>query len=461
MFRATGIAMMFATSLLLGSCAPSVENFSCDLSSENHSSPQSEPLEVAIHVDGSGSMLGYVKADNSRYIQTLNLLDETLSLGGLRPKTSIKYYRSGTSQPLSRGEFRNAQQPVFYDGSNPSQFSDVSVPIDEAITSLGKENTLLVMVTDLDQAQGDVTKLNRVIQAAYLNSEKKGYAVGVWAVKSEFNGTVYVQEQGKIKTFPFPNPQSQETLRPFYIMFIGLDRDIERYFDQLRTKKADWLQDSQFVIFSPHRIVKNLSSLDKKVDGTPNALNPQEWSLKNNQVKVQAQESNNQLWEISKNKNEEITINDRVDFVPLNSILAIDPKTIDVVKNIKVFDQFSKQFKKTDEFMKDDSSLKGAMELSEWTITDDRTLSFVNQIKPDKFPEPGIYLFTLDIVAKGLQEQPWWDEWSWREGKDNELDGSKTRNLSNFLSGLKTSTTNLMEENPPVIGRFCYGIQKN
>ena len=85
--------------------------------------------------------------------------------------TSSEYYNSGISS-------------VFYDGSS-NQFPEVSSPIDAAIISPEKEQKkMTVIITDLQQNSGDVTKLNKVINDTYYNIDNRDYAVGIWAIKS-------------------------------------------------------------------------------------------------------------------------------------------------------------------------------------------------------------------------------------------------------------------------------------
>lgn len=474
MIRAKWLVIASLTSLVLASCSifkgTVKESLTCDPPDtplENNQSAQSDTLDIAINVDGSRSMLGYVNNSSNRYVQTLKLLDETLSLGDLRSNTSVNYYRS--SNPITRSDFRKAQLPLFYDESN-SNFPNISVPIQEFVTPPGENDTLLAIVTDLDQAAGDVTILLQKIKETYLNKDQQGYAVGIWAIKSEFTGDVFVQKQQIIERFTFPNAESADETRPFYVIFLGRYQDINRYFDKLATNNQNLLNESELAIFSPNNIVKNISYLDKNVEEKPPEKQAilQEWSLKyKNLVKIQAQDKNSQLWEITSGQTETVNIQDSVDLTLSEYTLPIEANSITVEPDIRVFDKFSKQFQKSDEFMKDDSSLKSAMEIGRWNIdnTDltngQEQLAFTSTIQPDKFPEPGIYLFTFDVVAKELQEPEWWNEWSWQANRDSNLDGSKTHNLSNFLSGLKTITTNLMEENPPIIGRFCYAIQKN
>ena len=409
-------------------------------------------------------MLGYVNDSNSSYVQALKILDRTLSLSDLRSNTSIEYYRS--SNPITRSDFRKAQRPLFYDGNN-SKFPNISVPIQEFIPPPGEKDTLLAIVTDLDQADGDVTILLQKIKATYLNKDKKGYAIGIWAIKSQFKGEVFVQKPNFIERFPFPNAESADTNRPFYVIFVGLYQDISRYFENLANNN-NLLDESELVIFSPSNIVKNISYLDKDINKqlSEAQVSSQPWRLKYKNAKIQAQDENSQLWEIPSLQTDKINIEDSVNLELLDYTLPMKVNSIKVEPDIEVFNKFYKEFVKSNELMEDDSSLKSAMQLGQWSINNNditnaqEQLSFVSTIQPDKFPEPGIYLYKFDVVAKNFQEQEWWDDWSWKAGRDSNLDGSKTHNLLNFLRGLKTITNSLMKENPPIIGHFCYAIQK-
>jgi hypothetical protein len=116
---------------------------------------------------------------------------------------------------------------------------------------------------------------------------------------------------------------------------------------------------------------------------------------------------------------------------------------------IKAFDQVQKDL----ENQSGDSPLK----INDWKVTENQ-LGFVPKIDPSKI-QPGVYFVTVDAVAKKLEKQTWWKEWS---ANEDSKDGSKTNNLLRFLEEIQTITTDLMnvQANQSVIGRFCYSIQK-
>lgn len=66
------------------------------------------------------------------------------------------------------------------------------------------------------------------------------------------------------------------------------------------------------------------------------------------------------------------------------------------------------------------------------------------------------------MLAEGLDHPASkWSDWNWNPQTDKKEDGSKTRGLLTFLQGLTTISNELMTKNPPILARFCYGIQKD
>ncbi len=479
MIRAKWLVMAIAIGGGLTSCSPKSHTFVCDYEERTAQSDtpntareraaQSDTIGISIKIDGSGSMSGYVGNPNSRYIKTLQYLEKTESnaFSSLRPKTKFSYYRS--SNLIDRDRFRKAGLGYFYDGSKPSEFKGISIPVKDLITPPETSDTLLTVVTDLDEVEGDITLLLKKIKQTYLNINKSqnGYAVAVWGIRSEFKGDVYVQRRIGIDKFPFPSPETEDKTRPFYILFFGQHQDINTFFKNLAQDNQNkyLLENSQISIFSPTNVVQNPAYLDKNPEiESSNSLMQKEWTLNHKKmIEVQAKDNRSQLWEIPFGKTEPETISDAVELSTLDYTLPLNTNSISVKPTVKVYNGFEKKFQDSSSFLSNDSSLKVALDLSNWKIskTESKQLDFNTTIDPNKLLEPGIYLYTFDIVLNEFQEQDWWDDWSWQGNIDSIPDGSKTHNLSSFLVGLKNMTNNLMKGKPPVIGHFCYGILKN
>ncbi|MDJ0659909.1 MAG: hypothetical protein QNJ42_10530 [Crocosphaera sp.] len=464
MIRPRWLVLLLATSLMVQSCGQVEVPFACNAESVSESSPLSDSLDIMIAVDGSQSMLGYVSDRNSRYVQTLKLLDDTLSLSSLRSQSNSSYYRSGKS--ITRSDFKKAQLPEFYNSSNPN-FPNISVPLQEFILPPNQQDSLLVMVTDLDQADGDVTIVNQKIKDTYLNNNNKDYVVGVWGIKSEFSGTVHVQEQGRLRKFNFPNSQSTESLRPFYVIIIGRYEDVVDYFKTVQNRDSELLENSELTLFSPYKIVDEIAYLDKEVMTAPSEEQAvaQLWKLEDGLVKVQAQDKKNQLWDIPSQQTGIIIIEDSVNLRSDNPITELNSNSLTTIKTIQMFEKVSGEFKNAKEIDGDGTSFKEIINIDQWEVIKDsdssaEKLKFITTIDANKFPNPGLYSFEIDVVLKNLPEENWWQQWNLQPGQDHPEDGSKTQNLLNFMRGLKTITSNLMADNPPKVARFCYVFHK-
>lgn len=440
--------------------------------------------EIAIHIDGSGSMLGYVANPNSRYVQLLKNLD-TIAEGfnnqgggeNNNPTVQVKYYRSGTNvnrtgepnQEISRSDFRNAQNEEFYSsGKFPGVSSALAASIRDTANTFSEEGHLFMMVTDLNQDENDVNDLSSAIKDVALTqkSAAKDYAVGILATKSEFSGRVYMTDQN-ISNFDYSTQSGEpDTFRPVYVLLLGRYQDIKNFFENLDLSKNEnleaLLEDSHAVIFTPNNIITDpwyigeaeiIDQLPPGLYQIPSLYNPVAVELD------ETQEDQFQLLEIENYINEKLSIQYKVNWEYPKNVLPINPEGIEVGKvSIQSFDKFEKEFV-------DGSDDSKALQIRDWKNAGntDNQYNFELAIDPEQLPEPNIYVFQFDIVAKSLGEQEWWQEWDWERSKVDNQDGSKTLGLYNFMHGLGYFTSTLMskEGNSPIIARLCYGIQKN
>ncbi|WP_013325767.1 hypothetical protein [Gloeothece verrucosa] len=462
-FQLKRYLVALATFFLLVSCkSPSVyteQDFPCKLETNISSVSSSSPLEIALHVDGSGSMLGYVDNPNSRYIQTLDLLDSIFLGQGSRDQVTLSYYRSGglKNQQLNRQQYRNAFNPDFYTGTNPT-FPKVSSQLDKAITPPAKTDKLLVFVTDLEQNGGDVNNLVDTIEKNFFKDKHNQYSVGILAIKSEFNGTIYTTEPRVYSDFYYNTKGEKiDQYRPFYVVFIAPYSDLVYYYEAMKNQAKDLIESSQLVIFSPNTFIKE-SGYPKLSTPLPNEIsNPQ--SLQIGRVAFESSQSNSgqssyTLLEIPKRIDQkELSIPFTLPFSPTDYTLLPEPEKIKTETTIKASNSFEKKFLPQN----NNASLKQALEIKDLKLTDNQ-FTFTTAIQPESFSEPGIYLFTIDLRVENLQDASWWKDWDW-ESRTNSEDGSKTYNLLNFMRNLKTRMTD--GETKPAISRFCYAIQKN
>ncbi|MDH6059889.1 hypothetical protein NWP17_05470 [Chrysosporum bergii ANA360D] len=446
------------------SCTPVAvrDKLKCEIPPVNSKPSKSDDLKVAIYVDGSGSMLGYVKDGKTNYVKALNTIRQVFELIGQLP---VEYYRNDNpNQKITSSEYYSyAGSALFYDGSN-TKFKPVSSPIDAAIIPPpinGKKMT--VIITDLEQNKGDVTKLTKKIQDIYFNLDSKDYAVGVWAIKSEFNGTVYIQEANSLKTFTYSSGKQADKFRPFYILFIGPYQDIKYYFEYItKYDSQDLMANSNLIIFHPENIITGISGLETlptiKVPGVNRLI-----SLVKNGVSLTKGNDPGELLQIGDLNQESLTIDYSIPFYPAEYSLLIDTDKnyINAKLEVEKFDEFEQKFK-----VVNSSDVNSAFQLTNWDLRESK-LNFSALIDPNKFPEPGVYKFKFDVFAPRLQAPMWWKDWDW-EARVNDQDGTKTQNLQEFLIGLKNRTEILQSEklnnsevNNWLIGRFCYGVKKN
>lgn len=423
----------------------------CKLNQNLEKTQVAEPLTIDLYVDGSGSMLGYINDENSSYIQTLKLLDSILVLGGSRSQSTVKYYRSGDhkfqAKELTRQEFRKAFKPEFYDGTNAT-FPGVSSALASIITTPKNRDRLTIIVTDLEENDGDINLIAKNIKKSYFEQKNENYAVGIWGIKSEFNGTVYSPSDANKKFNYNTAGKTSKQYRPFYVLFLGHYQDIANYFNKLQKEQGTLSDRSNFLIFSPQNLLSDIAYLNSPTNLSSDLATPN--SLHNGDVAV---EKNNQPVELLKitNKNaNSFEVEYQVPLEPLNHTLSVDTNELKTKITATAFDKFNKkEFKQV-------PAVQKALDLKDWQI-DANKLKFTTTINPENFPESNIYYFTVDVIAKDLQKPTWWSEWNLNAGND----GSKTSNLYSFMNGLKNITLNSMDESTLTVARFCYAIQKD
>lgn len=490
------ISIALSLSLLTSCQRIPEEKLSCDLPSwqtVSNNENISSTLDVSLNVDGSDSMLGYVTIPNNNYMKTLNLLANTI-IG--TDTVNVEYKRIGDSQPLTRNQFlRDAVTTAFYD-SNGSTYQPVSSPIQSAITPpVGGKNKMTIIVTDLEGDDGG--KVSEVLAKYYLNKkpENQDYTVGIWGVKSQFQGTIYNPNTGKAKFSYDTEGKKIEEYRPFYVLFIGKREDIVNYFNEL--KKLDpqiEVQDKMFILPTAKSLIEPLSLgaiAERKINSELPATNQLQrvFALEDNRVAVSLQNSNSEpyeLLEIVDNSEPQPTIYYRISFPEQNQdgySLSIDARHLKTQTKVFTFNkessntessQSQSEAEKSSEATKlpqektlfelnPNSTLQQSLTIDNLAIDDRRkSLDFTTTIDLNSLPNPQIYLFEVDLLLNDMTSLDWWNDWSF-DNRSSNLDGSKTQNLAIFINKLKSLKLQTLqnEEQKIVIGRLCLGINKN
>ena len=161
-----------------------------------------------------------------------------------------------------------------------------------------------------------------------------------------------------------------------------------------------------------------------------------------------------------------IPISSTVTLKPLSNVLSIRPDAISTEITPHVFDANSKSIVP----VTSDSELTSSVSLGGWTIQENK-LNFSVQIFPDQIQNSRIYLFKVKVALNTdpketiLQDLDSWDSWSVTHHKSsnedkNIQDGDKTVDLLQFLEQLRSLTTESIRNQPPILGHFCYLIDK-
>jgi len=431
-----------AASLLMTSCKPKTVIPNC-VPLSNQTSPidqKSDSVTTLIQIDGTPSMQGFTKNfTNSRYAQTLDLLDRASTTTW---KTSIvQYFRFGTvKQQIDRQAYLQAKLPEFYTGENP--VFRVS-QIESAITPAAKER-ISIIVTDLYQKNSDTNLVLKKLKEDYL---QKGYAVGILAIRSEFDGIIY--DVGiKNTQFPYSTQGKKiEQFRPFYVLVLGSYGNISNYFDEIKKTSASLIKYEQFTIFYP-QIVRQASTFQaENLPELPKGIRRLK-TINDGKVLVKVDEQPIEIININKNTDDNYSINYQAPYNALPYTLPLEPGAVAISSIAQSFDTTTKDFQ----------SFNGAkaIQIDDWK-TNKNNISFVTKINSNNL-DPGVYLFTVDALPQDLKTWAWWNKWNSNESSFN---GAKTNNLLPFFQGLKSITTELMTVNKSSIGRFCYAIKKN
>lgn len=201
-------------------------------------------VKVEVGIDGSASMLGYVKNPGTRYSQAID------SLSAVLQNKPTQYWRIGRGeavtepQALTANEFLNARKAEFYDCKSPgSNFACVSSSLDQIYAipkNNPKEDALRILLTDLEPDQSAITLLSGKISAKL--KANRGYKAVLLGVRSEYNGNVFSAHTG---TLALPDPYTTDGQdidqkgRPFYVLMTGPSATVDAIVKRLRQLPLD------------------------------------------------------------------------------------------------------------------------------------------------------------------------------------------------------------------------------
>jgi hypothetical protein len=390
--------------------------------------------KIILTLDGSASMVGYAKDGNSRYVQTLKLLDRV----SLAAPGGVEYARIDTGRKsIDRSEFQNSFSTSFYTG----QTSRLADAFPDLKTAKGEQ--LIAVVTDMQPDDGDVNAVSKRMLEDYL--KKDGYAVAIWGVRSEFEGKVYPPNNAPAYAF---TGNSANNGRPFYILLLGRYEAIAEFAKTIRSAdSSNLLKDrSLLTIFTADRAIANPSYLAISQDNLPKGITSPD-SLSQDRFLMENGEQPIHFLEVNENSNPDKQVLKYTLKYQANPDTAI-PTQLEPRYQARKYNEE----KEKPAFV--DRSNKSLLDISSSLV--DNKLGIEMRLDPEKI-DRGLYYVTADLMARSIQAPAVWKEWD----DGGKKDGSKTQGLNDFLNSLTINTASVMKDKPNVVARLCYGIQRN
>lgn len=417
----------------IGSRLNCIESIKSDKAGSNDNSLKD--IVVNVGIDGSGSMLGFVNRQGTRYGQAIDSLNTLIAAKGLT-KQAV-YWRLGNGkdvngpQKLDASKLLQARNAEFYCKGVKDVFPCVTSTLSQLIDvpiSPSKER-LDILLTDLEPDSGSVGSLTQ--KYSQLLKERPNYKVMILGVRSEYEGSIYPAQSGAFKPFNYSTTGKNvdQFGRPFYVLISGPPRSVDEFAAAFRDLPMQVSQAFRAVSFSKDGISNDIVMLDKQ-------------STWRNIVTSEC------LSEIN-------AFNRTVPTRPSEWLLATVKNDCNKPFNIKVT---STQQSTLIGANIDQSSFKingtsGLVQIKQ-TNSIDGQLNLLLQINPKELTtqlsnEP----IWLDLDRKALNKALWK---GWDTSVSNPA-GPKTQNLMLFISSMETVFGRTSQNDLAV--RFCIGLE--
>lgn len=407
----------------------------------------SKALNVEIYLDGTLSIQGFiVPGIASRYQQVLPLLESTVESGW--KSSRVSFYKFGTAiQELPQRRYLEAQHQKFYLDSQINRETLIQNVIDQAAA-----DRMTIIVTDLFQTDADVNLIVNKIKDKYIANN---LAVGVLAIKSEFNGKIYDVGPNNYN-FPYRSDNSNPaTFRPFYLVAFGNLADVSNYFDEAFKNGLNAFPETRAVIFSRY-VSEEVSSFAESAVTDISKL--QDVS---NLLPTDTKAEHLKQFRVLSDSTPLASFSARLSYKALRYVMPVASPELEAevtafkceapneIKKGKAPQQLSKNEDATRAFAIKDARLN------------ESTLDFKAEIVPAFLPGAGIYCFKSTLRPKGYKLPDWFTDWNmsseqaetWRRNP-KEFNGATTFNLEAFLRNLWA--TNLQVQRPKVAEFYCY-----
>lgn len=421
--------------------------------------PISDRLVARIYFDATLSMQGFVVPGSTHYTRICPSL-ESVIVSGWKDET-VNFFRFGEKvESIDRSTYLQAGYESFYEEEyifgrtyiekvieNEAQFVKTGIgtsstpedtkeidanetPQNAAETDY-TEGQLVVIVTDLFQDDSDITQLIDHLKEKYI---QKGCEIGLFGLRSQFDGTVYDIGIGEGSSMRYRStPGNLETFRPFYLLVLGKYADIAHYFNRL---KANGFSEAQTIIFSQY-LVSPLVSFEGASIKTGNL----------NKANYVPEDPRVLQYEIVQNSlPAKISAKD-MKYDPLLHAMGFNADTFDPDITAKCKptptgnDEISQEAQECLEVIPTLSKNENGSELM---------IDF--NLDSESLLGNAVYLYkvTLHPRIDSYQAPDWCSDWD----MGTERNGAKTLNLVNLVRGLTETTAR--EHQPEIAKFYCY-----
>lgn len=427
------VILSIILALFITACNNLKNNSKCNAqtSSSDFLPPPTTDVTTDVYLDATLSMQGFTNSETfSYYQQTIPLLESAV----------IKTWKNGAVnfnkfgdkiESLSGRSFLEANKAVFYSDTTYNRKTLIENVIESA-----DANKLNIILTDLFQDNADINQLVEKIKNKFIVNDK---AVGILAVKSQFNGKVY--DVGS-KNYSFIYKTADDSaLRPFYILAFGSHSDIAAYFDALENSGIKDFPVKERIIFSRFLTDKPVTFLNSETVDIKNLNDVSEVLVKSNGNASEYKE----LKVVNKKKQ-----SDFITKLPFEKL----PNTIEFGNELEpeIQSWTCNKNENNDSNLADSLSFasnpnaKNALNISA-ALADSKTIEFNLTVNPEKFDNEDVNCFRIVLRPQKFMLPKWVDEWNMTDEQIDawykspaSFEGSKTYNLKRFIQDLWTTT---------------------
>ena len=423
----------------------------------------SDRLVARIYFDATLSMQGFVAPGSTHYIRICPSL-ESVIVSGWKDET-VRFFRFGERvEPIDRNTYFQVGDESFYqtdigvktyiekiiknenplvkpqmEGSNTlegtTEIDENNMP-EEGLEADSTENRLVVIVTDLFQDDGDIIRLVAQLKEKYI---KNGREVGLFGLRSQFDGTVYDIGSGEGSSLRYRSrPGDSETFRPFYLLVLGKHADISHYFDRLI---ANGFTEAETIIFSPYLVSPLLSFEGAKIEKLENLIRD-----------TIAEESDSRLKEYRiRQRDEPSKISAKMKYELLPHTMLFDSNIFEPTIIVE-HNRYNSDRRKEISW-----AAQNCLEVTSTFAKNGNGDELIVDFELDSrvLPRKTVYLYKVALRPKidTYQGPKWCSRWDMGTGRN----GAKTLNLVNFVHGLTDIT---VSEHQPKIAQFYFYVEK-